>query len=100
MRRNPSRRQALLLQHPLHEAEAVKPRGIEGRSEEPRRILGIADASRRQSQVLKLREPSRHGRPLAKTWRGMKEGASLTGHRIFVPAADIECSFGRIACER
>src|SRR5207248_4289326 len=65
-------------------------RRIEGRTEESSRVLRIADTSRRQTQILELGEPARDRRARCKAGRSVEEGAAFAGHRIFVPAAEVE----------
>src|SRR5205085_11070630 len=47
-------RQAVLGQHAANGGEAVERAGVEGRAEEAARVLGVADASRRERQILEL----------------------------------------------
>ena len=90
MGRNARGRQAVVRQHPLDRVEAVKRRRIEGRAQEAARVLGIADASRRQAQILELGEPAGDRRPRTEARRRVEEGAAFARHRIFVAAAEVE----------
>ena len=63
------RGQAVLLQHALHRGEAIERRGIERGAEESPRVLGVADAARRQAQILELGEPAGDRRPRRRSRR-------------------------------
>ena len=97
---NRSRGQAVLEQHPLHRGEAVQGRWVEGRAQKARRVFGIADASRRQAQILELGEPAGDRRPRAEAGRRVEERAAFPRHRIFVAAAEVEGSCRRRPAER
>ena len=97
---NPRGRQTIFPQHPLHRVESVKRRRIEGRAHEPARVLRIADAARRQGQILELGEPTGDRRPRTEAGRRVHERATLAGHRIFVSAAEIERRLCRRGPER
>ena len=100
MRGNARGRQAVFEQHPLDGDEAVQGRGVERRAEEAGRVLGIADASRREAQILELGEPARDRRPRRESRGRVEKGAAFARHRIFVPAAEIEGACRSARAER
>src|SRR6478609_317049 len=75
MRRDARRGQAVLRKRPPNGRESIECRGIEGRAEEARRVLSVADATGREGQVLELGEPARNPRAVPKAWRRMHERA-------------------------
>src|SRR6185437_14354535 len=100
VRGNALGRELVLGQHPPDRREPVEPGGIEGRAEESRSVLGIANATGRKAQILEFGEPAGDLWARTKTGRRVKKGAPLARHRIFVSATEIESGLRCSPAER
>src|SRR6185295_8506800 len=78
MRRDSGGRQPAFREHPPHRHEAVERAWIESRAEKAPRILGIADAAGRETQILELGVPAGARRALAETRCGVEKSTAPT----------------------
>ncbi len=90
MRRDRRRIQPFGLEQPLHRVEAVEPAGIEGAAQEPAAIGGIADPALPRGEIVEGGVPAGHFGARGKARRGVEEAHPFAGHRILVPAGEVE----------